>query len=132
MSEELKPEYRNPRFRCSQESLPEEFRIVSAYNPDGKDTEEAANKIADEALLKLLSDRGYPHFRVIGGNSDFTHAEPGYGIVCSQAEALGLAREFRQDAIFEVIGGRVLLLSAKSTNSKPELIGKWIDLVDSP
>lgn len=128
---ELKPEYRQVCFRCSQEDLSTDFFIVTAYNPDGRTVEDSVNRIADTALLNLISDHSLPHFRVIGGNPDFSHAEPGYGTVCTKEEALMLAREFRQDAIFEVRAGEVFLLSAKAANAEPEMIGKWNELVDA-
>lgn len=65
-----------------------------------------------------------------GGSADFTHAELGHGIPCSREEALALARQFRQVAIFEVRDGTVFLHSTRSSGLEQEVIGKWSELVD--
>ncbi len=108
---DLPAEYRGTHFRCGLRDVPPEFRIVTAWNPEGEKTEVAANLVADEHLRSEIARLGFESFPVVGGNAEFTHEEPGHGIVCNRAEAVLLARRFRQLAFFEVLGGRVYLVS---------------------
>jgi hypothetical protein len=73
---------------------------------------------------------GHDPIRVTGGNHDFTHSEPGYGIPCTRAEGLILARQFRQEAIFEVRDDRVFLISALVSPEPDEEVGLWSELSD--
>ncbi len=124
----LPPEYRNARFRCDLDEVPPEFRIVTAWNPEGERAEEAENLVADEHLRGEIARLGFESFPVTGGSADFSHAEPGYGIVCNRAEAVLLARRFRQLAFFEVLGGRVYLVSVHEGHAPGDPMGRWRDL----
>jgi hypothetical protein len=125
----LKPEYREVRFRCASATLPACFYIVTAHNPDGVAVAEEVNTRADAALRREIERLGFAFFSVTGGSPDFSHAEPGYGIQCSREEALGLARQFRQDAFFEIQEGKVILISALPLAEPDEFVGLWRDLL---
>jgi hypothetical protein len=125
----LKPEYRDVRFRCGESDLPRYFYIITAHNPDGAAVAEEANTRADVALREEIGLLGFLSFPVTGGSPDFSHAEPGYGIQCSREEALGLARQFRQDAVFEIREGKVTLISALPSAEPDEFVGLWRDLL---
>jgi hypothetical protein len=127
---DLPEEYRHVRFRCELEEVPPEFRIVTAWNPEGETVAETANLEADEHLRHEIERLEFESFPVAGGNSDFSHSEPGYGIVCNRAEAVLLARRFRQQAFFEVLGGRVYLVSVHDGHAPGEPIGFWRLLLD--
>lgn len=125
MTDKIKPEYRQVRFQCREKELPPTFFIITAHNPDGVNATPASNRAADESLATLLEDRNLPHFPVVGGSEDFSHAEPGYGIECGREEALELAHRFRQQAIFEVGDGQVTLISALEEPDPDEVVGNW-------
>lgn len=125
---DLPAAYRRVRFRCELEDLPPEFRIVTAWNPDGEIADEADNRAADEHLRQEIARLEYEAFPVTGGDPEFTHAEPGFGIVCNRAEAVLLARRFRQLAFYEVLGGRVHLVATHDGHSPGEPVGRWSDL----
>ncbi|HRQ88317.1 MAG TPA: DUF3293 domain-containing protein [Bacteroidia bacterium] len=127
----LRPEYRQVRFRCDVEDVPPEFRIVTAWNPDGEKASPEENEEADRHLRSELERLGFESFPVTGGNPDFSHAEPGYGIVCNRAEGVLLARRFRQEAFYEVLGGRVYLVSVHEGHAPGDPVGRWRELVDS-
>ena len=129
MSADLKDEFRQVRFRCTQSPLPAEFFIVTACNPDGNQVDDETNRVATERLKEEIARLGFEAFPVTGGSWDFSHAEPGQGIVSSRAEALALARLFRQLAIFEVRDGRVFLIGARFETSAEEEVGRWDDLL---
>ena len=100
-----------------------------AHNPDGATADEQANQAANRTLETEIEQAGHHHFPVTGGSPDFTHAEPGFGVTCTDEEALRLARQFRQEAVFKVEDGRVFLISALDTNAAPEEIGSWNNLI---
>ena len=128
MNENLKQEYRDVRFRYSDPKLPKEFFIITAHNPDGETVDDDMNREANQQVAVAISDLGYPLISVVGGSPDFTHSEPGFGIACSREQALKLAQSFRQDAVFEIRGDRVFLISALSNPGPDEQIGSWKDL----
>lgn len=121
----LRPEYRRVRFRCEREETPPRFFVVTAHNPEGKPAESSANEKAEERLRKLVDRLGLKSFPVTGGSVDFSHSEPGLGIVAPRELALSLARHFRQEALFEVRDGRVLLVSTHPQAEPDEDIGPW-------
>lgn len=125
----MKDEYRNVRFRCERADIPSSFFIITAYNPDGITASDQENQIADEKLRAHLDFLAFDHFPVTGGNANFSHAEPGYGLACARQEALALARDFRQQAVFEIRQGRVFLISALPSPEPDEELGKWEELV---
>jgi hypothetical protein len=129
MDPDLKAEYRQVRFRCDSAELPHLFYIITAYNPDGITTDGETNQRASLALRSELEQAAHVHFPVTGGSSDFSHSEPGFGVRCTGHEALQLARQFSQDAIFKVVDGTVFLVSALNEDAPPEKIGNWDDLV---
>ncbi len=125
----LKPEFREVRFRCAESHPPARFFVITAHNPDGVSVPDAFNTRADTSLRKEIESLGFLSFPVTGGSPDFSHAEPGYGIQCSREEALGLARQFRQDAFFEVREGKVILISALPSAEPDECLGLWSALL---
>ena len=125
---DLPAEYREVRFRCEETDIPSEFRIVTAWNPEGVRLEVAANLVADAHLRAEIDRLGFEAFPVTGGSPDFSHAEPGYGIVCNRAEAVLLARRFRQQAFYEVLGGRVYLVSVHEGHQPGDPVGRWTSL----
>ena len=100
MSSPLRDAYRNVRFRCPKPDCPPAVFILTAHNPDGIPQDDARNDQADAALQAELRRLGHDFFPVTGGNPDPSHAEPGYGVVCTREETLALAQMFRQDAVF--------------------------------
>lgn len=125
----LKPEYREVRFRCGAAAWPSHFYIITAHNPDGVAVPEEVNTRADAALRREIERLGFAFFSVTGGSPDFSHAEAGYGIECTREEAMILARQFCQDAFFEVREGRVILISALPSAEADEEVGLWSALL---
>lgn len=123
----LRPEYRDAYFRCPDPEPPTHFFIVTAHNPDGEEVDEASNAIADASFRREIAALGLESFPVTGGSPDFSHAEPGFGIVCTREMALSLARQFCQDAVFEVRHGQVILISALPSAEPDVVIGEWSD-----
>lgn len=130
---DLPMEYRRVRFLCKKEDLPPEFRVITAWNPQGEILEDAVNTAADEHLRSEIQRLGFDAFPVTGGNEDFSHAEPGYGVVCDRTDAVLLARRFRQKAFYEVLDHHVYLVPVEEGHLPGDLIGSWSELLsDSP
>ncbi len=125
---EMNPAYAHVRFRAVLPAggLPERFGIVTACNPDGIDSPEADNQAATLRLQSILADEGLTHFPVTGGSPDFTHAEPGFGILATRERCLALGREFRQEAVFWIEHGDVYLCPCSDLPSR--VIGTWTEL----
>lgn len=107
----VNPEYKNTVLHFIPEGKPSEFWVITAWNPDGKDSPVAENKSRDHELRQTLEARGLRHFRVIGTSADEEHGEPGWGIVTDEGSAIELGREFFQEAIFHIQGDTVHLIS---------------------
>lgn len=113
--------YFQARFRAElpHGGLPHSFCIVTACNPDGKTASPEANAAATASLRDLIKRQGWPHFPVTGGSADFSHAEPGFGIISELDDCITLARAFKQEALFFVERGRVFLYEASSFAGGP-------------
>ncbi|MGD9744895.1 MAG: DUF3293 domain-containing protein [Verrucomicrobiales bacterium] len=126
----MNPEYWMAHFRYEPppRGMPTAFGIVTACNPGGSIAPEFANEAADQALAARIDASGWQKFRVIGGSEDFSHAEPGWGVVASGglAALLVLGREFHQVAIYWVAEDQIFLCDC-SPGSSPVLIARWED-----
>jgi hypothetical protein len=89
---------------------PENFWVITAYNPDGQDTNEISNQLADEKLYEELNALGVEPFRVTGLSPDRTHAEPGWGGSLEERTAIELGRKYRQVAVFHFQAGEIWLV----------------------
>ena len=88
--------------------LPDEFGVVTAYNPNGEPASEAKNVEANLRLKQRLDALGLRYFRVTGMSKDGAHQEPGFGIVTEDTEQIAvLAREFQQEAFFWIENGEI-------------------------
>jgi Protein of unknown function (DUF3293) len=116
------PEYREARFMADRGSLPQDFHIVTAFNPNGDLLSAEENARLSDSLRRVLESRKMTFFPITGGSPDGVHREEGFAIVgISRGEALALGREFRQNAIFEVCSGVLGVIGC--TSGKSEEIG---------
>ena len=97
----LKDVYLNTVFKCNEE-LPNQFVIISAYNPLGRLAPTARNLHQDATLKSMLDSQGYESWRIIGQSQDAQHQEPSWAVNVSLAEGKRIAKIFRQDAIYLV------------------------------
>jgi hypothetical protein len=122
----LNPIYITTRFKVEwpHHGRPLRFGVVTAWNPDGRDVSPAENALAHARLRARLEEESRVFFSVTGGSPDFSHAEPGYGIVfASCQEAVALGRAFRQEAVFWVEADRLQLVSC--AYGQAEDLGAW-------
>lgn len=128
----MNPGYSNVRFRADlpKAGLPAAFGIVTACNPDGKSVSDSENKEATQALRGALEAEGHFFFPVTGGSPDFSHAEPGFGVLfTSRADSVVWGKRFHQEAVFWVDEGRVQLVPCDG--AAPVDLGEWQLLVES-
>lgn len=125
-SEATNPAHRTARFRCElpSGSVPLRFAIITAFNPGDVPNADSLNWAADSALAAELDLRGIPRFRVTGGSPDFRHCEPGWGaVLAGLAQAIGIARQFSQAALYWVDDDRLWLVGCGS--GELEDLGLW-------
>jgi len=91
---------------------PHAFAVITACNPLGQGLDEAADKAATVRLRKAISRLGLNRHRVTGISADMKHREPGFAVWgCDLPLALQLGREFAQNAIYWIEGGRLDVVS---------------------
>ena len=117
--------FRETYFRCTEEDVPSSFAIVTAHNPDAHIVSQEQNAAFDKALQKAIEGMGLRAFRVTGGSFDFSHAEPGWGIVCTQDQARDLSAQFGQVAFFEIRTWQLYLLPTDSAAQEDIHLGSW-------
>ena len=131
----MNSDYQRVRFRAEppETGLPAVFAVVTACNPNGKSVTQEHNAIATKTLRDALKQARLVFFPVTGGAPDFSHAEPGFGIVLSNVEeAVEWGRRFRQEAVFWVVRGRVHLVCCAAGDGGGLDIGAWEELANRP
>jgi hypothetical protein len=97
---------------------PEDFAIITAYDPDGLPTTAEQNLAADAALEADLWAAGYRLHRITGGSADGVHLEPGWGVPIGLPGAVEFGRRYRQLAVFAVRAGRLALVDCEDGSAE--------------
>jgi hypothetical protein len=87
------------------------FALVTAYNPGFERPSVAENEHANKALRALLAASNITSLPARGSSDPETHTEPSFALFnIAEAEALNIARRFRQAAVFAWDGheGRIV------------------------
>jgi len=119
----LKAAYLSTVFEWSGD-LPSDFIIITACNPHGRSAPPSRNAHQNETLRAVLAARGLTPIPVLGRSPSGDHQEPSWAVLMSEAEALPIARLFKQDAIYSVRAGELLLLSTRASDPITSL-GPW-------
>jgi hypothetical protein len=85
---------------------------MTAFDPRGENLSAAENEIRMQELDRRLRSRGYGVARVDACSPDRSHCECSVAVMMPQDEALDLAREMEQVAIFWFDGSRFWILGA--------------------
>ena len=88
------------------------FTVLTAFDPHGRDLSDAENEKRRHELNDRLRSTGYRFVEVDACSPDRSHCECSVAVVMSQKEALSLARELGQVAIFWFDGARFWILGA--------------------
>ncbi len=123
----MKEDYHQTQFvtRLEGASSPDHFFIIPAHNPFGKVTSDETNDENNTLLLEAIEASKWNSFPVTGQCEK--HAEAGYGIKCSRAEAIVLGKQFRQDAIYGICNDQVVLVDCQNIEAD-KVIGTWSKL----
>ena len=128
----MNPGYHDVRFRAELPTAgqPTAFGVVTACNPDGRTVTDEENLQATEALRSALTAEGHFFFPVTGGSPDFTHCEPGFGVLFkSPEEAVSWGRRVAQEAVFWIHDGRVHLVPCDGSASVE--LSPWESLAET-
>ena len=88
------------------------FAIITAFDPRGENLSLAENDKRTERLHARLRSTNYRFVLVDCCSPDGSHCECSFAVVIPQDEALDLARELEQVAIFWCAGARFWILGA--------------------
>jgi len=119
MKTKLNPAYHQTVIEFIPDGKPDDFWVITAYNPEGKPADPEDNIVADARLLAEIEALEITPFRVTGLSPDETHAEPGWGFPCDEATALEIGRRYRQEAVFHFNAGRINLVDCKTHEREP-------------
>jgi hypothetical protein len=86
------------------------FAVISAWPPLGESHVKLAGRRATAHLRARLIDLGARPVDILAGSPDLRHREPSLAACIPSPDALALARELRQDAIFWFDGARFSIL----------------------
>ena len=92
--------------------LGQPFAIMTAFDPRGENLSPAENEKRKHALGARLRASNYRFVQVDACSPDQSHCECSFAVVMPQDEALDLARELEQVAIFWFDGTRFWILGA--------------------
>jgi hypothetical protein len=92
--------------------LGQPFAIITAFNPRGENVSPAENEKNTRELATRLRSSSYRFAQVDACSPDWSHCECSFAVVMLQDEALDLARELEQVAIFWFDGARFWILGA--------------------
>lgn len=96
------------------------FHIITAWDPPGRRRTPPENNLADQQLYARFHGLGLQAVRVTGCSPDFAHREPGWAAACTRQQALALAAEFDQAAVFCIAADELVLVWA---DGREELLG---------
>lgn len=86
------------------------FAIISGQNPAGKTENPLYNQLLDKRLQARLLQLGAPYRSVIGAAPDLSFQEKSWVVLCDKQQAITLALEFTQNAIYWVEQGQLYLV----------------------
>jgi len=92
--------------------LEQPFAVITAFDPEGRDLSAAENEQRKEELDRRLASMGYDFVHVECCSPDRSHCESSVAVTMPRQEALDLARELRQVAIFWFDGKLFWILGA--------------------
>lgn len=103
--------YKTSIFLCHQAlSVHIDFAIISAQNPVGHVAHPYFNLCLDSEFEARLNRQKIPHRAVVGCAPDYSFQEKSWVVICDKAEAIIMAEQLRQNAIYWVEQGLLYLV----------------------
>jgi len=127
----MNPTYFETRFRLGELVLswPDEFVIISAYATTGQNWTASENEEADHRLATELRRSRRWLARVVGYSPTSGHAEPSWAVELPLQEGRALGARYRQDAIYLVKAG-LLLVTSCDASGKVILVGAFRERIE--
>ncbi|MDX3775435.1 DUF3293 domain-containing protein [Chromatiaceae bacterium AAb-1] len=117
--------YKTSIFLCHQQLANNiDFAIISAQNPAGNVNNPYFNLRLDKELEVCLNQQRLPYRSVIGSSPDRAFQEKSWIVMCEKAQAVQLALQFRQNAIYWVEEGMLYLVPVLLANEE-ECLGTF-------
>ena len=105
--------YKTSIFLCHQAlKCDVDFAIISAQNPAGNTEHPYLNLRRDKELQACLNQQRLPYRSVIGSAPDLSFQEKSWIVLCEKGQAVKLALQFEQNAIYWVEQGKLFLVPA--------------------
>jgi len=101
--------------------LPNEFHIITAWNPMDHLLPLEENHARNEKLRLLIEQSAYTALEITGISPDQTHHEPSFLTDANSSDCLQWARMFAQRAIYRVAQDQLYILSCLDDRSTYEL-----------
>lgn len=103
--------YKTSIFLCHQAlNCDVDFAIISAQNPAGQTEHPYLNLRRDNELQACLNRQRLPYRSVIGSAPDLSFQEKSWIVLCDKNQAIQLALQFEQNAIYWVEQGELFLV----------------------
>lgn len=103
--------YKTSIFLCHQALRCDvDFAIISAQNPAGNTEHPYLNLRRDNEFQACLNRCRMPYRSVIGSAPDLSFQEKSWIVVCDKSQAIELALQFEQNAIYWVEQGELFLV----------------------
>jgi hypothetical protein len=92
--------------------LGDPFAVITAFDPGGRNLPEAENEKRKQDLNRRLESNGLRYVDVDACSPDGAHCECSVAVITKQVDAIALARELEQVAIFWFDGRHFWILGA--------------------
>lgn len=102
------------------------YAVITAWNPHSDLRSKEENRITNQELEERLRHASY--VPVIVGDIDFEWCEESFAAEISVDDAISLANEFQQNAIYYVTRGELYLIACAAPDKK-HYIGKLSDWI---
>ncbi|MCG9697622.1 DUF3293 domain-containing protein [Shewanella sp. Isolate11] len=95
--------YQQTQFLLTQPLSPVlSFAIVTAHNPRGETLSAPQNRLLDRQLQLRIETLKHPYRSLVGSSLDLSHMEKSWAIPMDKRDAVELAKEFHQNAIYYI------------------------------
>ncbi|WP_166838629.1 DUF3293 domain-containing protein [Rheinheimera pleomorphica] len=114
--------YKTSIFLCHQAlNCDVDFAIISAQNPAGQTEHPYLNSRRDNELQACLNRQRLPYRSVIGSAPDLSFQEKSWIVLCDKSQAIQLALQFEQNAIYWVEQGELFLVPVLLSQQEEKL-----------
>lgn len=114
--------YKTSIFLCHQAlNCDVDFAIISAQNPAGHIEHPYLNLRRDNELQACLNRQRLPYRSVIGSAPDLSFQEKSWIVLCDKNQAIQLALQFEQNAIYWVEQGELFLVPVLLSQQEEKL-----------